>query len=207
MAILAGYNPTKMALLELKARHGRAKKGHKLLKDKQEGLMKAFMEIIRELQVLRKTIESELGNVFQNLLMASASIPHPEYLETALLFPTTKVELSIKERSVMSVKLADIHGDVTGNIMSYGFLETSGELDTALFSLREALPLLIKVAELEKKAERMADELERTRRRVNALEHVMIPNIEDTVKFIRQSLDERARSERLVSMMVKGKEE
>ena len=196
-----------MALLELKNKLQRAKKGHKLLKDKQEGLMKAFMDIIREVQKLRKEVEKELGLVFQNLLLASAVIPHPEYLETALLAPTTKVELDIETKNVMSVKLADIKADIVGDVLSYGFTETSGELDTALTSLREILPLLIQLAETEKKAERMADELEKTRRRVNALEHVMIPNVEDTIKFISQNLEERDRSERIVSMIVKAKNE
>ncbi len=207
MAIITSYKPTKMALLELKNRLTRAKKGHKLLKDKQEGLMKAFMDIIREVQKLRKEVEAELGKVFQNLLLASAVIPHPEYLETALLAPTTKVDLDIDTKNVMSVKLANIKATVEGNVLSYGFSETSGELDTALTSLREILPLLIQLAETEKKAERMADELEKTRRRVNALEHVMIPNVEDTIKFIGQNLEERARSERIVSMIVKAKTE
>jgi V/A-type H+/Na+-transporting ATPase subunit D len=207
MAILTGYKPTKMALLELKNKLKRAKKGHKLLKDKQEGLMKAFMDVIREVQKLRKEVEKELGQVFQNLLLASAVIPHPEYLETALLAPTTKVELDIETKNVMSVKLADIKADVVGDVLSYGFSETSGELDTALTSLREILPLLIQLAETEKKSERMADELEKTRRRVNALEHVMIPNVEDTIKFISQNLEERDRAERIVSMIVKAKNE
>lgn len=207
MAILSGYNPTKMALIELKNKHGRAKKGHKLLKDKQEGLMKAFMEVIREVQRLRKEVEIELGRVFKKLLMASAVIPHPEFIETALLIPTTRVDLTLQTKNIMSVKLAHINAKIEGNALSYGFNETSGELDIALLSLREILPMLIKLAEMEKKAERMADELEKTRRRVNALEHVMIPNIEDTVKFINQNLEERGRAERIVSMIVKANTE
>lgn len=205
MAIIAGYNPTKMALLELKNKHGRAKKGHKLLKDKQEGLMKAFMDVIRDVQKLRKEVELELGTVFKNLLMASAMIPHPEYLETALMIPTTKVQLDVTTQNVMSVKLANIKGKVDGNVMAYGFSETSGELDTALTKLRDILPLLLELAELEKKAERMADELEKTRRRVNALEHVMIPNLQDTMKFITQVLEENGRMEKIISMIVKAK--
>ena len=196
-----------MALLELKNKLKRAKKGHKLLKDKQEGLMKAFMDIIREVQAKRKTVEKELGIVFQNLLIASAVIPHPEYLEGALIAPTTKVQLEVSTQNVMSVKLADITAQVEGNVLGYGFSGTSGELDTALLSLREILPLLIELAVLEKKAERMADELEKTRRRVNALEHVMVPNLEDTLKFIGQVLEESARTERIVSMIVKAKQE
>ncbi len=207
MAIIKGVNPTKMALLELKNKLKRAKKGHKLLKDKQEGLMKAFMDVIREVQAKRKTVEKELGRVFQNLLIASAVIPHPEYLEGALIAPTTKVELDVETQNVMSVKLANISAKVDGNVLGYGFSGTSGELDTALLSLREILPLLIELAVLEKKAERMADELEKTRRRVNALEHVMVPNIEDTLKYIGQVLEESARMEKIVSMIVKAKQE
>ncbi|MBU0981746.1 V-type ATP synthase subunit D [Patescibacteria group bacterium] len=205
MTILTGYKPTKMALLELKNKHKRAKKGHKLLKDKQEGLMKAFMDVIREVQKKRKQVEAELGEVFKKLLIASAVIPHPEYLETALMVPTTKVELNVTTENVMSVKLANIQGKVEGNILGYGFHETSGELDTALTSLREILPLLLELAEMEKKAERMADELEKTRRRVNALEHVMIPNLQDTMKFISQVLEENGRMEKIISMIVKAK--
>lgn len=207
MALIKGINPTKMALLELKNRLKRAKKGHKLLKDKQEGLMKAFMEVIREVQAKRKTVEEELGRVFQNLLIASAVIPHPEYLESALIAPTTKVELEVETQNVMSVKLANISAKVEGNVLGYGFSGTSGELDTALLSLREILPLLIELAVLEKKAERMADELQKTRRRVNALEHVMIPNISDTLKYIGQVLEEASRMEKIVSMIVKAKQQ
>jgi V/A-type H+-transporting ATPase subunit D len=205
MAIITDYNPTKMALLELKSKHKRAKKGHKLLKDKQEGLMKAFMDVIREVQSMRKKVEEELGDVFEKLLMASAVTPHPEYLEEALMAPTTSIELEVQTQNVMSVKLANMDASVEGNIMSYGFASSSGELDTALLALREILPLLIQLAVLEKKAERMADELERTRRRVNALEHVMIPNLEDTMKYIKQVLEEGARMEKIVSMIVKAK--
>jgi V/A-type H+-transporting ATPase subunit D len=207
MAIIKGIKPTKMALLELKNKIKRAQKGHKLLKDKQEGLMKAFMAVIRDVQAKRKEVERELGQVFQNLLIASAITPHPEYLEGALIAPTTKVELNVQTQNVMSVKLADINAKVEGNVLGYGFAGTSGELDTALLSLREILPLLIELAVLEKKAERMADELQKTRRRVNALEHVMIPNTADTIRYITQILEENSRMERIVSMIVKAKQE
>ncbi len=167
--------------------------------------MKAFMDVIREVQAMRKKVEEELGTVFQNLLIASAIIPHPEQIESALMAPTTTVDLEVSTENVMSVKLANISAAVEGNILGYGFQGSSGELDTALLSLREILPLLIELAVLEKKAERMADELEKTRRRVNALEHVMIPNLEDTMKYIRQVLEEGQRMEKIVSMVVKAK--
>jgi len=203
MAILAGYSPTKMAQMELKNRLKRAQKGHKLLKDKQEGLMKAFMEIIREAKTLRKEVEENLGNVFFSFLIAYGEVAHPEFIESALSTPSAKVNLTTTTKNVMSVKLADMDFEIEGDIFNYGFSQTNAELDNALSLLQKVFPTLIKLAEIEKKAELMADELEKTRRRVNALEHVMIPNLEDTIKFIKQNLDERARSEIIVSMIVK----
>lgn len=205
MAIIAGFSPTKMALLELKNKHSRAKKGHKLLKDKQEGLMKAFMEIIRDAQVLRKEVEKNLGQIFQYFLLASASSPHPEFIETALMQPMMEPHLSITTKNVMSVQLASMTCEFKEKGTGYGMLQTTGELDLALEKLKKYFPTLIRLAEIEKKAERMAIELEKTRRRVNALEHVMIPNIADTIKFIQQALDEKGRMEKIVSMIVKAK--
>jgi len=205
MAILAGYSPTKMALLELKNKHKRAKKGHKLLNDKQEGLMAAFMEIIREAQKLRKEAEENLGTVFTYLLLASGSTSHPEFIEAALLKPAMTASLKVEVKNIMSVKIAEMEAEFSEDKSNYGFLHTTGELDTGLAKLKEFIPTLVKLASIEKKAERMAEELEKTRRRVNALEHVMIPNLEDTMKFIGQALDEKGRMEKIVSMIVKEK--
>ena len=205
MAILAGYSPTKMALLELKSKHSRAKKGHKLLNDKQEGLMSAFMEIIREAQKLRKEAEENLGDVFTYLLLASGSTSHPEFIEAAILKPSMEASLKVTVKNIMSVKIAEMEAEFSEDKASYGFLHTTGELDTGLSKLKEFIPTLVKLAAIEKKAERMAEELEKTRRRVNALEHVMIPNLQDTMKFIQQALDEKGRMEKIVSMIVKAK--
>ncbi|MBT6069371.1 V-type ATP synthase subunit D [Candidatus Peregrinibacteria bacterium] len=205
MAILAGYSPTKMALLELKNKAKRAKKGHKLLNDKQEGLMQAFMEIIREAKRLREEAEANLGEVFTRLLLASASTSHPEFIEAALLKPTMTASLAVEVKNIMSVKIAEMEAKFSEDKGTYGFLHTTGDLDTGLAKLKEFLPTLVKLAAIEKKAERMAAELEKTRRRVNALEHVMIPNLEDTMKFIEQALNEKSRMEKIVSMIVKAK--
>ncbi|MDP4008342.1 MAG: V-type ATP synthase subunit D [Candidatus Peregrinibacteria bacterium] len=205
MTILAGYSPTKMALLELKSKHSRAKKGHKLLNDKQEGLMAAFMEIIREAQKLREEAEKNLGSVFTYLLLASGSTAHPEFIEAALLKPTMSAALKVEVKNIMSVKIAEMTAEFAEDKGGYGFLHTTGELDTGLEKLKEFIPTLVKLAAIEKKAERMADELQKTRRRVNALEHVMIPNLQDTMKFIQQALDEKGRMEKIVSMIVKAK--
>jgi V/A-type H+/Na+-transporting ATPase subunit D len=205
VAILAGYSPTKMALLELKNKAKRAKKGHKLLNDKQEGLMQAFMEIIREAKRLREEAEANLGEVFTRLLLASASTSHPEFIEAALLKPTMTASLAVEVKNIMSVKIAEMEAKFSEDKGTYGFLHTTGDLDTGLAKLKEFLPTLVKLAAIEKKAERMAAELEKTRRRVNALEHVMIPNLEDTMKFIEQALNEKSRMEKIVSMIVKAK--
>lgn len=205
MAILSGYSPTKMALLELKSKHVRAKKGHKLLNDKQEGLMAAFMEIIRTAQRLREEVEKNLSDVFTYLLIASGSTPHPEFMETALLKATMTATLKVNVKNIMSVKIAEMEAKFSEDKGTYGFLHTTGGLDTALAKLKEFIPTLVQLAAIEKKAERMAIELEKTRRRVNALEHVMIPNLQDTMKFIQQALDEKGRMEKIVSMIVKAK--
>ncbi len=194
-----------MALLELKNKHKRAKKGHKLLNDKQEGLMQAFMEIIREAKRLREEAEENLGKVFTYLLLSSASTAHPEFIEAALLKPTMTASLKVDVKNIMSVKIAEMEAEFSESKGTYGFLHTTGELDTALAKLKEFIPTLVKLAAIEKKAERMAAELEKTRRRVNALEHVMIPNLEDTMKFIEQALNEKSRMEKIVSMIVKEK--
>jgi V/A-type H+-transporting ATPase subunit D len=194
-----------MALLELKNKAKRAKKGHKLLNDKQEGLMQAFMEIIREAKRLREEAEANLGEVFTRLLLASASTSHPEFIEAALLKPTMTASLAVEVKNIMSVKIAEMEAKFSEDKGTYGFLHTTGDLDTGLAKLKEFLPTLVKLAAIEKKAERMAAELEKTRRRVNALEHVMIPNLEDTMKFIEQALNEKSRMEKIVSMIVKAK--
>ncbi|OGC81202.1 MAG: hypothetical protein A2788_00800 [Candidatus Abawacabacteria bacterium RIFCSPHIGHO2_01_FULL_46_8] len=206
MAILTAYNPTKMALLELKRRHKQAKRGHKLLKDKQEGLMKAFMAIIRNAQALRKEVEEKLGDIFESFLFASASEVHPEFIEAAFLVPAMQVKLTTVTKNVMSVKLADMTAEMKGDPIAYGFYQTPAELDIALIKLRDAFPLLVKLAEVEKKAERMAEELEKTRRRVNALEHITLPNVQDTIKYIGQILGESARMQVVIAMIVKAKE-
>lgn len=191
--------PTRMELLNLKKRLKSAVRGHKLLKDKQDGLMKTFMGIIREAKALRREVEEALSQAFKNFRQAS-SMMHPEMLETALLYPSAKVDLSVKTKNVMSVHIPFFELEQSGDILNYGYLQTSGELDMALSTFQEVFPKLIKLAEIEKQAESLAAELESTRRRVNALEHSMIPSIKETVKFISMKLAENERAT-IVSVM------
>jgi len=195
--------PTRMELLNLKKRLKSAKRGHKLLKDKQDGLMQKFMEIIREAKAMRREVEEKLGGAFKNFMFAS-SMMMPEMLESALLYPSAKVDLEVKTKNVMSVHIPYFTIKQEGDILNYGYLQTSGELDMALAAFQEVFPLLIKLAEIEKQAERLAAELETTRRRVNALEYKLIPDLTETLKFITMKLSEAERSTIVSVMRIKA---
>lgn len=195
--------PTRMELLNLKKRVKSAVRGHKLLKDKQDGLMKTFMEIIREAKSLRREIEQKLGGAFKNFMQAS-SMMLPEMMESALLYPSATTELEVKTKNVMSVYIPYFNLKQEGDILNYGYIQTSGELDIALSAFQDAFPLMIKLAEIEKQAERLAAELETTRRRVNALEHKLIPDLKETVKFITMKLAETERSTVVGVMRIKA---
>ncbi len=195
--------PTRMELLNLKKRLKSAKRGHKLLKDKQDGLMQKFMEIIKEAKSLRKEVEINLGAAFKNFMFAS-SMMLPEMLESALLYPSAKTELEVETKNVMSVRIPYFKIQQEGDILNYGYLQTSGELDMALAAFQEVFPLLIRLAEIEKQAERLAAELETTRRRVNALEHKLIPDLTETLKFITMKLAEAERSTIVGVMKIKA---
>ena len=192
-----------MELLNLKKRLKSAKRGHKLLKDKQDGLMKTFMDIIKEAKSLRREVEEKLGGAFKNFMQAS-SMMMPEKLESALLYPSAKVELEVTTKNVMSVYIPYFKIKQEGDILNYGYLQTSGELDIALDAFQEVFPLMIKLAEIEKQAERLAAELETTRRRVNALEHKLIPDLAETLKFITMKLAEAERSTIVSVMRIKA---
>ena len=203
MALL-NVNPTRMAMLTLKKKYKSAKRGHKLLKDKQDGLMQKFMEIIREARDIRMEVEKKLGSAFKNFIRAN-SLMDESFLEGALLFSDATTNLTVETKNVMSVRIPKFKLDIEGEAVNYGFLQTSGELDMALKSFQDVFPLLIKLSEIEKSAEAIADELEKTRRRVNALEYRMIPDLEDTIKFIKMKLGEMERGGIINTMIVKAK--
>ncbi len=193
-----------MALLGLKKKIKSAKRGHKLLKDKQDGLMQKFMGIIKEAKRLRLEVEEKLGAAFKNFIKAG-SLMSEEFLEGALLYSTAKTELSVETKNVMSVRIPQFKLKTEGDVITYGYLQTSGELDMSLQAFQDVFPLLIELAEIEKSAEALADELEKTRRRVNALEYRMIPDLEDTIKFIQMKLGEMERGSIINTMVVKAK--
>jgi len=197
MAIL-NVNPTRMELTRLKARLKTATRGHKLLKDKQDELMRRFIDLIKQNKRLRIDVEKELKEAFNEFLLASA-VMSPEMLEAAVAFPKESISVDIKKKNVMSVHvpvmsfIRKLEGD-EGSIYPYGFAQTSSELDDAISKLYSIMPKLLELAEVEKACQLMADEIEKTRRRVNALEYRTIPELQDTIRFIRMKLDENERS-------------
>ncbi len=199
-------NPTRMELNRLKKRLKTARRGHKLLKDKRDELMKKFIAVVKENIKLREKMESKVSDAHSSFVIARA-VMQTENLEEALMFPKRKVELNVSEENIMSVRVPvfeyeDVEEGDT-NIYPYGIHSTSGELDGAVLNLTEAFPVLIALAEKEKTAQLMAREIEKTRRRVNALEYVMIPQIEETIKYITMKLEENERGNITRLMKVK----
>ena len=198
--------PTRMVLNHLKGRLKTARRGHKLLKDKRDELMRQFLDVVKENKVLRERVEDGLTAAFSSLQVASA-IMSPEMLEQALLYPRQSVELDMKVKNVMSVKVPQYSFQTKNNdpseIYPYGFAQTSGELDDALDRMAKVFEDMLKLAEVEKSMQLMAQEIEKTRRRVNALEYVMIPELTENIKYITMKLAENEISTKVRLMKVK----
>ena len=199
-------NPTRMMLTQLKRRLATATRGHKLLKDKRDELMKNFLELARENGRLRKEVEGELGAVYANFSVAAAIISN-EAMEEALMIPKQGVELQVSRRNIMSVDVPEFSfktkAENPADIFPYGFARTSGELDNAIVALSDLFPKLLELAAKEKQVQLLAAELEKTRRRVNALEYVMIPRLQVTIRYITMKLDENERGSQTRLMKVK----
>ncbi len=201
--------PTRMNLNTLKKRLATSKRGYKLLKDKQDELMRQFLEKIRENKRLREEVEADLKDSSKGFLMAS-SFMSPEFLEEAVSFPTQKIGVDIKVKNVMSVRIPkmefkiDKGGNENASMYPYGLAQTSADLDLAINGLNKVMDKLLTLAELEKSTQLMADEIEGTRRRVNALEYRTIPDLEETIKYIRAKLEENERA--TISRLMKVKD-
>ena len=199
-------NPTRMMLITLKKKLATATRGHKLMKDKRDELMKGFLELARENKELRGRVEAALAEVYESFSVASAVMSH-EVLEEALMFPKQGVELSVGGKNVMSVDVPVFDFKTTADdqtdIFPYGYAGTSGELDSAIRSMAEVFPIMLELAAKEKEAAMLAAELERTRRRVNALEYVKIPQLQMTIRYIVMKLDENERGNQTRLMKVK----
>lgn len=199
-------NPTRMVMSKLKGQLKVAIKGHKLMKDKRDELMRIFLDLAREIRALREEIEPMLEDVYGSFSVARA-VMTPEMLEEALMYPKQSVKLVATEKNVMNVDVSSFdfeqENTQTGSVYPYGFATTSGELDKSIEKLSELFPKLLRLAGMEKEAMLIADEIEKTRRRVNALEYVKIPDYQETIKYIKMKLDENERGNQTRLMKVK----
>ena len=199
-------NPTRRELTRLKKSLATAQRGHKLLKDKRDEMMRQFLDIVRENKVLRERVEEKLSEANKYMAVAG-SVMKKEVLMSALLMPKQGVELEVETKNIMSVDIPSFKTKTksqnTSDIFSYGYAFTGYDLDKSVSLLSDVLPDMLKLAESEKAAQLLAGEIEKTRRRVNALEYVMIPNYQDTIKYITMKLDENERSNTTRLMKIK----
>lgn len=187
-------NATRMQLLQLRKKVALATRGHHLLSEKRDEISRQLMKIARLIPELRKDVEKELLETMRRFMVASASM-EPEDVKAALAIPTKKFKLVINFASIMSVQIPKFAKEIAGDIISYGYAYTSAELDIALLALERAFDNLIELAEKEKQAQLLATELEMTRRRVNVLEHVVIPETQESIRYIYNKLAESERDE------------
>lgn len=199
-------NPTRMEMKRYQTRYQTARRGHKLLKDKRDELMRQFLDVVREDKRLRERVEAALLDVYGGFTVASA-VSSPKMLEEALICPKKEGSLNVEYRNLMSVNVPVfqlmIHAEGNTDHYNYGMAFTSGELDSALRSLNGILEDLLRMAELEKTAQLLAEEIERTRRRVNALEYILMPQYLEIIRSIRMRLEENDRGNTTRLMKVK----
>jgi len=181
-----------MELLQLRRRVVLAARGHRLLSEKRDEISRHLVRIARAIRPLRKRVEKELLETSRRFMLARAAM-EPEDIKAALAVPTKKFSLTVRIAGIMNVKVPQLAKEIAGDIICYGFATTSGELDVALMALERAFDSLIELAEKEKQARLLATELQMTRRRVNVLEHVVIPELHETIKFIFDKLAEAER--------------
>lgn len=190
--MLMAVNATRMELLHLRKRVALAARGHHLLSEKRDELSRQLIQIAKQIKPLREKVEKELLETCRRFMLARASM-EPEDIKAALEVPTKKFTLVLEFAHIMNVKVPHLIKDMAGEIICYGFAATSGEMDVALMALERAFNGLIELAEKEKQTRLIAVELRMTRRRVNALERVVIPALHETIKFIYDKLAEAER--------------
>ena len=205
MAVM-NVNPTRMQLTKLRKQLATATRGHKMLKDKRDELMRQFLDLIRANRVLRLKVEQLIAAANQDMLLARAVMDNAT-LETALMAGKESLTLDIDTKNIMSVNvpifasLFDVSGEIEG--LPYGLAATAGELDQAILALHEAFPVMLELAEVEKSAQLLADEIEKTRRRVNSLEYILIPELISQIRSITMKMDENERGNLTRLMKVK----
>ncbi len=203
---LMNVSPTRMELTNLKRKLITARRGHKLLKDKRDELMRQFLDLVRENKALRIKVEKAIAEANKHFSLAAASMSD-ESLAVSLMMPSQKMTVDVREKNIMSVKtpffVPEYKFADKGEIFSYGLAFTSGDLDDGVKALSDIMPDMLRLAEIEKTCQLLSAEIEKTRRRVNALEYVMIPDYEDTIRYITMKLDENDRSNTTRLMKIK----
>lgn len=205
MATALHVNPTRMELTRVKRRLVTAKRGHKLLKDKRDEMVRQFIGLVRENARLRREVETELQGALGNFALARA-VMDIQSLEEAIIYPARSAAIALGQRNILSVHVptvTTVQTTAQSSDLPYGLAETSADLDDAIATMAALLPKLIQLAEIEKSCDLLADEIEKTRRRVNALEYVMIPQFEETIRYISMKLDENERASLTRLMKVK----
>lgn len=200
--MILAVNPNRMELLRLKRRLALARRGYKLLKDKRDALIQRFIKLVHENRKTREEFEKKMRDCMNSFVVASLYMGEND-LDSIFLFPMRETRVKTDFQNVMSVQVPRYEIIEKGDLYTYGMAQTSPELDIAITRYKEILPLMMKMAELDKAIVLLTEEIEKTRRRVNALEYVMIPNLEDTIKFITMKLDEMARSNNSALMRIK----
>lgn len=199
-------NPTRMELTRQKKKLQTALKGHKLLKDKRDELMRRFLDLVREDKELREEVEEEIKKANKSFVLAGSQMSQ-EAVSVAFMAPKQEASVDVSTKNVMSVEIPvfkpTFRGSSDGDFYPYGYAFTSADLDEGVGRLSELLPKLLKLAESEKSCQLMAAEIEKTRRRVNALEHVLIPQTQENIRYITMKLDENERSSQVRLMKVK----
>ena len=200
--MILAVNPNRMELLKLKRRLELARRGYKLLKDKRDALIQKFIELVMKNKKTREEFDKKIRECTTEFLFSILYLGEDD-LNSIFMFPQRETKVITEYQNIMSVKVPKYKIIEEGNLYTYGMIKTSPELDNALKKYQQVVPLMIKMAELDKAIVLLTEEIEKTRRRVNALEYVMIPNLEDTIKFITMKLDEMARSSNSAIMRIK----
>lgn len=194
--------PTRMQLLRLKKKGAIARRGHKLLKDKQDELMRNILELVNRIRDARLRLEKELREAFSYFYFASSK-QVPKATDEALLQTTKTIDVEYESKRILNLKIPKFRKQIAGGLIGYGFMTTSGDLDLALLKIDQLISHMLELAELEKALELLATQIEKTRRRVNALEYILIPSIDETIKYINLKLSEMERGDLTRLMRVK----
>jgi len=202
--MLLKVNPTRIELIRLKRKLKIAEHGWRLLKKKRDSLMKEFLEVIKKIKILREKIENDFSSALKDFVFAKASLREKE-IQEIFATPSQKIYLKEKKETILGIETPQFSLVKEGDFLNYSLISTSVNLDLGLLKIENLIEDLVKLGELQKKALSLAQELEKTRRRVNALEFIYIPRLKATIKYIFNKLEERERFEKIILMKSKEK--